>query len=136
LKAKQCTPRLIEKTRQRLIELRKNREINKKLSTDNKCKCTSCKKIKPRDMFYKANTTKCGIKRTCKECCYVYDKTRSRAESRLKAEKKYRKKIIKNLEDVYLGALIANGTSLKRSDVPQYLIKAKRQFMKMKRITK
>ena len=136
LKAKQCTPHLIEKTRQRLINRRENIKINKKLSFENKCKCTKCEKIKLKDMFQKDSSKKCGIKKICKECLALYEKARVSSESRLRAMKKYRKKITKNLEDAYVRRLIATGTFLTHKDIPQALVDAKRQYMKINRITK
>ena len=134
LMAKDCTQKIIEEKRQSIISYRKDRNLNKKLIFNGKRKCRKCSKIKTLNMFHKDITKKYNHKSTCKKCCIAYDKTRSRSDSRKKAEKKYSTKILQNLEDVYIRGLLCVGGILKPKDIPQELIEAKRQQVKLKRI--
>jgi|9_EtaG_2_1085328.scaffolds.fasta_scaffold24370_3 hypothetical protein len=133
LMAKDCTQEIIEEKRQIIISYRKNRAFNKKLIFDGKYKCKKCSKIKTSNMFHKDITKKYNHKTTCKKCCAIYDKIRSRSDSRKKAEKKYNTRILQNLEDVYIRRLLYAGTILKTKDIPQEMVEAKRQHLKLTR---
>ena len=129
LMAKDCTQEIIEETRQSIIALRKKKELNKKLISNGKYKCSRCFIVKSLDIFYKDSSKNCGFSRCCKECASV-------SKARDKATKKYYKRIKENLEDIYLRKLLCAGVILKYKDIPQELIEAKRQHLKLKRITK
>ena len=51
-------------------------------------------------------------------------------------DRKYNQKQRDNLTDVYIKNMLTGGNNLKPEDIPQELIEAKRQHLKLKRITK
>ena len=115
--------------------------------------CCKCKEEKPVDMFYKDRIKKDGVRPYCKPCeshkhkdYYLNNKDnikwgsqqwRLKNKERLKEySKKTHSRIVKNLEDVYVKHSLTTGNSLSHKDIPKWLIEAKRQEMKLKRILK
>ena len=96
-----------------------------KLLAKGKYKCSRCFVVKTLDMFYKDSSKKRGYQTCCKECASV-------SKSYKKATKKYNKRIIENLEDVYIKRqLYHDGVILK--DVTSEMIVAKRKSIQTKR---
>ena len=124
--AKDCTPKIIKETRESIENLRKKKKLSKKLLAEGKYKCSRCFLVKPLDMFYKDSSKKCGFNRACKKCVYV-------SKPYKKALKKYNKKIRKNLDDRYIKILLCSGNILKPKDIPQELVEAKREQLRIKR---
>jgi hypothetical protein len=76
------------------------------------------------------------------DCCADKDIKRNKAKSSLyykQNKQRYRQLHISyksNLIDSYVANALADRTELKATDIPQSLIKAKRQFMKINRVVK
>ena len=110
--------------------------------------CTKCKKIKSLDGFYKRKGSKCGYRRPCIECYNNKDICKWRVYSkeywkeyrqRDKSKKTWRKWFLKrreNITDSYIKKLLTSRSNLRFEDIPQELVEAKRQYVKIKRITK
>jgi len=117
--AKDCTPKIIEETRENIKNLRKKKKLSKKLLAEGKYKCSRCFLVKPLDMFYKDSSKKRGYQTCCKECASV-------SKSYKKASKKYNKRIIENLEDVYIKRVLYRD-GVKLEDVTSKMIINKRK---------
>ena len=77
----------------------------------------------------------------CDSCLYKHDNQKKEVANLYynKHKKRYRKLHIgykSELVDSYVANAIADRTSLKAKDIPKNVIQAKRQFMKINRITK
>ena len=123
--ARDCTFEIIEETRKSIKALRRKKKLTKRLLTEGKYKCSRCFTIKSLDMFYKDSSNKYGHQRCCKECSSV-DKVK------IKASKKYKKRITENLEDVYIKRVL-HGEGIKLEDVTSEMITSKRRSIEKHR---
>ena len=116
-----------------------------------KKKCSSCKKIQSFDMFWKNKRSKDGYGFRCKDCHRTnykeyyceYNKQDKRKKQIANWRKKNKIKMNeKNKEDReklvnwYVIQLIKKHSNLESRDIPEWLIDAKRNEIKLKRIIK
>ena len=132
-KISEITQYKIIKCRKSIKESRARRNELEKLRTIGKCKCRTCHKIDYVENFIQDKNKKYGHRQICPQC---ESKRVNGRKGREEYIKKYDKKIKENLEDVYIRKILSSGSILKRGDIPQELVEAKRQHLKFKAILK
>tara|TARA_R100001594_G_scaffold86401_1_gene120848 strand:- start:240 stop:746 length:507 start_codon:yes stop_codon:yes gene_type:complete len=132
-KASEITEKMIIECRKSIKKSRRRRDELEKLRTIGKCKCRTCHKIDCIGNFTQDKSKKYGHRQVCPQC---ESKRINGRQGAKEYTKKYNKKIKENLEDVYVRMVLSSGSILKRGDIPQELVGAKRQQLLIERITK
>ena len=98
--------------------------------------CSKCKKAKDINQFSKSKSTYDGFYPYCKKCdSIVSSKFRQDNKEHIyKTKKAYNEKQNKELGDYYVKQCLLRGTILKSKDIPQEVVEAKRDHLKLKRI--
>ena len=111
--------------------------------------CNKCNINKNISMFYKDKSKKCGIRHICKSCdnlavekwrvnnkdrYLARERKRDRSESSKKAKNITSQKHRNELSDMYIRSLMTKkSTILESKDIPNELVKAYRENLKLKR---
>ena len=97
--------------------------------------CSKCKNKQGIGQFHKNNTTYDGLYSYCKKCSKTLGKKFSKDNKNqiYLSKRAYYNKQVEELGDYYIKQALLQGTNLKSGDIPQWLIEAKRQEIKLKR---
>ena len=100
--------------------------------------CSKCKNKQDIEQFHKNKATCDGFYSYCKKCSKTLGK-RFRKDNKNQvylSKKGYYNKQVEELGDYYIKQALLQGTNLKSGDIPEEIVKAKREHLKLKRILK